>query len=160
MIKKKIFALLLLIATNICFSSYAKNLKGLMPIDVYSKMEKRGFTTKYSDLADDGDLWMNEKKVDGNEYQVTYGSSGKSKSSIESVEGWVMIDPRGKISSTMPFFIFIASLPYEGSNPKQAEKWIKNNFNKKRATTKIGEAKITIVAPSIWVRMMTIEPIN
>jgi hypothetical protein len=57
-----------------------------MPIDVYSKMEKKGFTTKYSDLADDGDLWMNEKKVDGNEYQVsTYSSSGKSKSSIESV---------------------------------------------------------------------------
>ncbi len=137
-----------------------------MPIDVYSKMEKRGFTTKYSDLADDGDLWMNEKKVDGDEYQVTYGSSGiysssgKSKSSIESVKGWVMIDPRGKISSTMPFFIFIASLPYEGSNPKQAEKWIKNNFNKKRAATKIGEDKITIISPSIWVRMMIIEPIN
>jgi hypothetical protein len=131
-----------------------------MPIDVYSKMEKRGFTTKYSDLADDGDLWMNEKKVDGDEYQVTYGSSGKSKSSIEGVSGWAMIDPKGKISSTLPFFIFIASLPYEGSNPKQAEKWIKNNFNKKRAATKIGEDKITIISPSIWVRMMIIEPIN
>ena len=61
MIKKKIFALLLLITTNICFSSYAKNLKGLMPIDVYSKMEKRGFTTESSYIADEGDLWINKK---------------------------------------------------------------------------------------------------
>ena len=123
-------------------------------------MEKRGFTTESSYIPDEGDLWINKKTVDGDEYQVsTYSSSGKS--SIESVRGWVMIDPlKGKISSTLPFFIFIASLPYEGSNPKQAEKWIKNNFNKKRATTKIGEAKITIFAPSIWVRMITIEPIN
>jgi hypothetical protein len=79
---------------------------------------------------------MNEKKVDGDEYQVTYGSSGKSKSSIEGVSGWAMIDPKGKISSTLPFFIFIASLPYEGSNPKQAEKWIKNNFNKIASTNR------------------------
>jgi len=67
-----------------------------MPIDVYSKMEKRGFTTESSYIPDAGDVWINKKTVDGDEYEVsTYSSSGKS--SIDNIRGWVMIDPKGKI---------------------------------------------------------------
>jgi hypothetical protein len=159
--KRMIFSTLLIFLTIVAPSlSFAqKTIKGLMPVDVYLNMEKQGFTTVKL-FTDEGSSWTNKKSDAGIDYEVsTYTSSGAS--SVENVRATAWIDvSQKKISATLPFFIFASSLPYDGSNSQQAEKWIQNNFNKKKATTVIGGVKFTISAPSIMMRIMLIEPIN
>jgi len=160
--KRIIFPTLLIFLTigapSLSFAQ--KTIKGLMPVDVYLNMEKRGFTTAKLFIPDEGNSWTNKKSDAGIDYEVsTYTSSGAS--SVENVRATALIDvSQKKISATLPFFIFVSSLPYDGSNSQQAAKWVQNNFNKKKATTVIGGAKFTILSPSIMTRMMLIEPIN
>ena len=160
--KKRIIFSTLLIFLTIGFSNLSfaqKTIKGIMPVDVYLNMEKQGFTT-VKDFGSFGNSWTSKKNYAGIDYDVSaYSSSGVS--NVENVRAIAQIDvTQKKISATLPFFIFVSSLPYDGSNPQQAEKWIRSNFNQKKATTIIGGAKLTLFAPSIMMRIMIIEPVD
>lgn len=159
--KRIIFSTLLIFLTvgfpNLSFAQ--KTIKGIMPSDVYLNMEKQGFTT-VKDFDSLGNCWTNKKNYSGIDYQVlTFSSSGIS--GVDNVRATVLIDAtQKKISATLPFFIFVSSLPYDGSNPQQAAKWIQSNFNKNKATTVIGGVKFTLLAPSTLIRIMIIEPVS
>lgn len=137
-------------------SDSEKFINGLAPVDVYLNMENRGFSTKKSSSKDWGNTWTNKMTSAGIEYTVeTYSSNTKN---VERVRATAMIDAgRKDIVEAQQFFIFLSSLPYENSAPQVAGQWIQDNYDNDQASTIIGDAKFTIYAPSVVVRMMIIE---
>lgn len=133
-----------------------KFIKGLNPVDVYLNMEKQGFTTDKQLGGEYGNIWTNTKSYAGIDYKVeTFSSNIKN---VESVRATAMIDVTAKkIIATKQFFQFVATLPYENAKPEEAASWVDKNFDNDKATTTIGSAKFTIYAPSVAVRMLTIE---
>ncbi len=134
-----------------------RHINGIMPVDVYLNMEGRGFLTKKNLLgAEEGNLWINEKNQAGIDYRVeTYSHSPND---IENIRATAMVDPVAKkIVATVPFFEYVASLPYDKSEPQKAAAWIRNNINKNKATTLIGGVRFTIMVPSKWYRMLIME---
>ena len=103
-----------------------------------------------------GNLWISTENYAGIDYKVeTYSSNIDN---VESVRGTAMIDVNQKqIIATQQFFIFISSLPYKNSDPNKAGQWVKDNFDNDKASIIIRDAKFTMYAPSVALRMMTIE---
>ena len=133
-----------------------KYISGLSPTDVYLNMEKQGFKTEKLLSKEYGNMWTNKKTIDGMDYTVqTYSSNINS---VESVRATAMIDVINKdIVATQQFFMFISSLPYEGSEPQNAMDWVKDNFNNDKATITIGDVMFTISAPTKQARMLLME---
>lgn len=134
----------------------SKYINGLAPVDVYLNMEKQGFKTEKQLSGEYGNSWTSTKSYAGIDYRVeTYSSNINN---VESVQGTAMIDVTQKeIIAAQQFFIFLSSLPYDNADPQKAGQWIKDNYNKDKATTTIGDAKFTMYAPSIALRMIRIE---
>lgn len=134
----------------------SKYIKGLAPVDVYLNMEKQGFTTDKKLGGEYGNSWTCTKNYAGIDYKVETFSSNIN--NVVSVTATAMIDVTQKqIIATQQFFIFLSSLPYENSDPRTAGQWVKDNFDNDKASTIIGDAKFTMYAPSVALRMMTIE---
>jgi hypothetical protein len=133
---------------------------GLMPVDVYLNMEKRGFRTEKNFMGSEyGNVWTNKKEELGIEYEVTTFSHNAH--GVENVRATAWVDMVNKrIEAAIPFFKFAASFPYEKSEPEKAQKWVEGNFNKNGATTAIGGVRFTMHAPSEMVRILLIEPIQ
>ncbi len=134
----------------------SKYIKGLAPVDVYLNMEKQGFTTDKKLSGKYGNSWTSTKNYAGIDYKVETFSSNID--NVISVTATAMIDVTQKqIIATQQFFIFLSSLPYENADPRTAGQWVKDNFDNDKASTIIGDAKFTMYAPSVALRMMTIE---
>lgn len=130
-------------------------ISGLSPVDVYLNMEKQGFSVD-SDFSEYGNSWICKKDVDGINFTVDMYSSNKN--NVENVRATAMIDVVKKdITATQQFFSYIASLPYEGSEPHKAQQWIIDNFNNDKSAITIGNVIFTINAPSKAVRILYIE---
>lgn len=134
----------------------SKYIKGLTPVDVYINMEKQGFKTEKNLSGEFGNSWVNRMQIPGINFTVETFSSNTNK--VENVRATAMVDLTEKnIVAAQQFFLFVSSLPYENSNPQQAGQWVINNYNNDKASTIIGDAKLTIYAPSVALRMLTIE---
>lgn len=135
--------------------SYAK-IPGLMPVDVYQNMEGKGFTTK-KNFSDNGNLWTSTYAGAGISYSV--GAFSHDASSVESVQATARVtDVTNKnISAALPFFLFLSSLPYDGSNPTKVGNWLRNNFNNDKSSVTISNVEFTINAPSDFARTLVIE---
>ena len=133
-----------------------KYIKGLMPADIYSSMEKEGFKTERKLGGEFGNSWTSTKNILGIEYKVEIYSANVN--NVESVRATALIDLELKETiAAQQFIIFVSSLPYESSEPQKAEQWIKDNYNKDKATTIIGDARFTIFAPTDQLRSLLIE---
>jgi len=134
-----------------------KYINGLSPVDVYMNFEKIGFSTEKQLNPDYGNLWINSLSENGIEYKVeTYS---KNIENVISVRGTAKIKGNKDIIATKQFFKFLGTLPFGNNNPKQTQQWIDKNFNNDKAIMIMGDVKITMFAPSKFVRMMTIEKI-
>ncbi len=137
-------------------SESSKFINGLAPVDVYLNMEKEGFKTDKQLGGEYGNSWTSTKSYAGIDYKVETFSSNTG--NVENVRGTAIIDPSQKqVIATQQFFIFLSSLPYENSDPNKAGQWVIENFNNDKASIVIGDAKLTIYAPSVTTRMLTIE---
>lgn len=134
----------------------SSKIPGLMPVDVYLNMEKQGFKTTKTFSAEYGNLW--ESKYDDNEINYSVSTFSKDTSSVESVKATAtLVNMNKSILASKQFFIFVSSVPYEGSNPNQIGKWIEDNFNMDKATMTISKVKFTIYVPTKSARILTIE---
>jgi len=140
-------------------SNSLKYIKGLAPVDVYLNMEKQGFTTDKKFSGEYGNSWTSSKSYAGIDYKVvTYSSNTNN---VESISATAMIDvTQKKIIAAQQFFLFVSSLPYDNADPQKAGRWIEANYDNDKASTIIGDAKFTMYAPSIALRMMTIEKVK
>ena len=118
--------------------------------------ETEGFKTKTQFSSEYGNFWTSTKNYAGIDYTVeTYSSNIKF---VESVQATALVDlSQKRIIAAQQFFIFVSSLPYDNANPQKAGQWIVDNYDNDKATTTIGDAKFTIYAPSIALRMIRIE---
>lgn len=128
---------------------------GLAPVDVYLNMEKEGFTTK-KQLSEEGNLWTSHKQYEGLDCKVHTFSDNID--SVVSVSATAMLDIYQKSPESAKFLLlFVASLPYDGANPQEAQKWVLENYNKHQASMVIGGVKFMILAPTDAVRGLRIE---
>jgi hypothetical protein len=131
-------------------------INGLNPVDVYMNMEKQGFKTEKQLGGEYGNAWTSTMSYDGMDCKVETFSSNVN--NVESVTATAMIDVTSKkIIATKQFIQFVATLPYENAKPEDAANWVDKNFNNDKASIIIGDAKFTIYAPSVAVRMLRIE---
>jgi hypothetical protein len=133
---------------------------GIEPVDVYGNLENEGFTTQRNIRSSDrGSSWISEKTVAGLEYEVVTFSPDVSR--VESVEATAYIDAAQKDpGSTLPFFLYISSLPYDGANPAEISAWIQENFDNDNASHVISDVRFTIYAPTPAIRMLRLERIS
>src|SRR5690554_4557766 len=152
---KKLILLPLLALIFACGSNEnEKAIKGLKPVDVYLNLEKEGFTTEKS-LGGDIKGWTNKKQEIGGVFIVETISSNTS--SVESVRATVNANINADMSKTLPFFKYVASLQYEGSDYESTTKWLEDNFDSSESDTIVGGVKFTIRNPSQIVKTLNIE---
>lgn len=132
-------------------------IEGLKPVDVYMNMDNIGFKTDKDLGSGYGNLWTSTMSSNGINYRVEAFSTNTS--NVISVRGTAMVqNPSLKnIKNEQQFFIFLSSLPYNGSNSIEFANWLKDNYNVNEASITIGDAKFTLYAPSDYVRMLNIE---
>lgn len=138
----------------------SRKLPGLMFVDVYLNMEEQGFKTTKTFSADYGNLW--ECKYDDQGISYSVSVFGKDASTVESVTATATIQDvlNKSILTTKPFFVFVSSLPYDGSNPEQIAQWIDQNFDNDKSTLTVSEVSFTIHAPTKFTRILSIESSN
>ena len=130
-------------------------IKGICPADIYTGLEGIGFTTDKVYNNEAGHLWTSTSKLGGIDYRVEIYSTKATK--VISARGTAILDYNKDINNSIPFLVYLTSLQYENSNPQLAEQWVKDNFNNDKATTTIGEVKFTILAPTQFVRVLSLE---
>jgi len=135
----------------------SKYIKGLMPVDVYLNMDKRGFNTEFFPEGKEklGHMWISKLTDAGIEYEVGIWTMDANK--VQTIDATAMCFPPKKIIASLQFIQYVSSLPYDNSQPQKAVKWVSDNFNKDKATTTIGGVKFTLYVPSNYVRMLMIE---
>lgn len=130
-------------------------IQGLSPVDVYSDIESHGFSVN-RDFSEYGYSWICKKSINGTDFIVDMYSSDKN--NLENVRATAIIDVINQdIAATQQFFSYIASLPYEGSEPQKSQQWIIENFNNDKSTITIANVIFTISAPTKYVRVLYIE---
>ena len=131
---------------------------GLSPVDVYLSLEKKGFEVK-KEFGEEYASWKCMQKWPS--LELTAEVIGRTADDVEVVRAMVMADGVNKEAvAGRDFVAFVASAPYEGSEPQTAHDWVIANFDQDSATTRIGGAHFTLRAPSAVYRMLTIEPVR
>lgn len=135
-----------------------KALPGLSPVDVYVSLENRGFEVK-KEFSEHYASWTCVQKWPS--LELTAEVIGPNADEVGVVRAMVMADGVTKTAAAGSDFVaFVASAPYEGSDPQTAHDWVIANFDQDSATTQIGGAHFTLRAPSAVYRMLTIEPVR
>lgn len=122
---------------------------GIMPVDVYLNLERKGFTTEKKFAAATGanqSEFICRMETNACRYTaIIYMPPGQS-SKVWAVSG-VMQNLTGDANSTnewcAPFLGYLASLPYSGGSPEEAQAWVKANVGKK-AERMFGLVKIEL----------------
>lgn len=128
---------------------------GLAPVDVYGNLEEEGFTTERQLGGENGNFWICKNSIEGIDYNVTTFSFRAD--DIRSIKATAMVEPGVKnINATKPFFLYISTLPYEGSDPQRIREWINENFDRDKSSTVIGGVRFTINGTE-FVRVLNIH---
>lgn len=114
---------------------------GLMPVDVYGSLKSMGFEIKkdFNPCC----IWM---ASDGSQ-PVWYKADiyGEDAASVKRINAWIVgFDGIDYSKLGKPYLGFIASLPYDGSQPDKARSWVEKNINRKGAETDIGGVRFKI----------------
>jgi outer membrane biosynthesis protein TonB len=123
-----------------------KNIPGLTPQDVYLNLENRGFECSEPELTGSGDQvrWTCKKQEAKGEYLVEISS--KDANSVRLVEAKVVSnDPARADALAQDFLGYVARVPYEGAQPKEAKGWVERNVGHK-ASAEFGGVSYTLGA--------------
>jgi len=122
----------------LCVSIHAENIPGLMPVDVYLNLEAKGFTTEKK-LAGGTSQQFSEficRKEEGlGSFTATAYSPKESVSKVAVVSAVVQTAgvSEGEMNALASSFLgFIASLPYQGSEPAAARAWVAATVGQKK----------------------------
>jgi len=130
---------------------------GIMPVDVYLNFDERGFKTKKT-YNPDGNLFESKLTDDGVEYSVTAFSRVNNK--VESITGLAMImEYHNDANDLKPFIDLLTTLPIKNFDNSSAKSWLAKNYNNHQATytDKQSQVKLTMIAPTQWVRELMFE---
>lgn len=133
----------------------SSTITGLNPADVYLSLEDRGYTTS-KEHSLEGMVWVSSSSDVSMSYTVTMG--GKSATSVDLLKAAVVAMNGDSIGAGRHMLAFVASVTYSGAEPQRAKDWVLEHFDEDGATTTIGAAKLTIMAPSNLTRMLVMEP--
>jgi hypothetical protein len=138
-------------------SSNSNSIPGLQPVDVYLNLEKIDFVTEKNISSEYGNSWICKGSDIGIEYTVDMYSQDIV--SLENIRATASLTELQyvDISSTKQFFKYIASVPYDNSNPSQVSAWIDHNFNNDNSSIIVSDVVFTMQVPSNFSRTMIIE---
>lgn len=126
-------------------------LPGLMPVDVYLSMEKKGFTVEKRQ-TEFGNTW--ECKSGDNSVTVF----SKSAMDVETVSATALMLDNPRIA--LPFIKFVASAPIDGVDREAVQNWIESHFDDDGATFESGDVRYKIGAPTKFARVLLITHKN
>lgn len=121
-----------------------RNIPGLAPQDVYLNLEKKGFECSEPELMrpEDEVRWTCERREAEGEYVVEISS--KDANSVRLLEAKVTsYDPARADALAGDFLGYLARVPYEGAQPKEAKAWVENNVGSK-ASAEFGGVSYTL----------------
>ena len=112
-----------------------KVIPGLAPVDIHLNLENMGFTID-KNIGVDGCFYNCTKtKLECDFHCRVYG---ENPSSVEEIKASYMSYTGESVGESAKTFLgYIATMPYDNSNPQQAKKWVLDHINKD-ATTNIG----------------------
>ncbi|EKT3967142.1 hypothetical protein [Flavobacterium psychrophilum] len=137
------------------------SIKGLMPVDIYLNLEKKGYAITKNHSLEYGDLINCKNSSAGIDYVVDI--SGNNENPVEEVRATATIngtEPTKLIIATKPFIKYISSVQYEGSEANKVAEWIEKNFDNDKSTIEVSKVKFTISAPTKFVRILSIQKNN
>ena len=115
-----------------CAGAQAETIPGILPVDVYLSLESKGFTTDKR-FKSEGSQFMSDLENEAGRFSgQVYCPPGQS-AQINVVVGLVQnfsSDANATNAMSANFLTFIASLPYEGSKPGEAQAWVMANLGK------------------------------
>lgn len=131
---------------------------GLAPVDVYLNFENKGF--ELDKVFDDpqSPIWRCTENT--SKHSMMVETFGKGALAVTLVRGTYQGHANEDADSAAKSFLgYLASLPYEGSDPSSARSWVISNLGT-NAKTKIGNASFELIvhpdAPRF--RMLLIRP--
>ncbi len=130
-----------------------KYIPGLEAVDIYLNLEKKGFKVKH-EKNDLQEWWNCTSQMDSNDLQVEI--FGKSYNKITAVHV-TALNSFGINNTIKEFLGYVASLPYSGSKPEEAKKWVENSFNGNN-TTIINGVQFETYAKTPYSRILIIKP--
>ncbi len=126
---------------------------GLAPVDVYGNLEDRGYACGGPELVVGESFWRCEGSDLSAEYVVEiWGPDGSSVRLVEATAISMDGSPVG-----VSLLGFVATVPYKGSNPEEAQLWVEENMDAERASTKIGGVSYSLAGPPA-ARILEIKP--
>jgi hypothetical protein len=145
------------VTTDIKSNATVNTIPDLMPVDVYLSMEKRGYKT---DFDAKNYIWSSTKEIgsvlghDGAIYYLVEVSS-QNTDSVSRVNARITVTKKDTSAIALPELLFVASVPYKGSDPQKAQEWVRQNIGKKSKTV-IGGVIFEIDAPATTSRSLSI----
>ena len=143
-----------------------KYIPGLVAADVYLNFTKRGYSleTSYDPPFEDSGvkfpgqrIWRCKRVVRGSQELVEI--FGRSAQEITLVRGIYMGARPADVNSEARVFLgFLASIPYDGSQPEEAKAWVLKHVGRHALTT-IGGVKFELTAVG-HSRMLQLTPIS
>ena len=123
-----------------------KNIPGLTPQAVYLNLENRGFECSEPELmgSEDEVRWTCKKQETKGEYLVEISS--KDANSVRLVEAKVVSNGPARADALAQDFLgYVAGVPYEGAQPKEAKGWVERNVGS-MASAEVGGVSYTLGA--------------
>ena len=132
------------------------HIPGLTAVDVHGNFTNRGFTLT-KDFSDSENLIWRCVEETG-QHKMTVEAFGASVTRITLVRATFSNYSRADTDrSCREFMAYAASVPYEGSDPERAQRWVEANLGAARETT-IGGVTFELIPSAPRVRMLTIRP--
>lgn len=132
----------------------AKKIPGLMPVDVYLNYTDKGFTKTGPRFLNYSVEWqLQDQKFD---HELSVRINGPDTSSVRMIEGTCLNSgTRSTEELARDFLGYVATAPYEGSDPAAARAWVLENISNLGAKTTIGGVHFSIQGGerSRWLRV-------
>ncbi|MFA6335957.1 MAG: hypothetical protein WCX48_10505 [Bacteroidales bacterium] len=133
-----------------------KTIPGLTAVDVHGNFTNKGFSLEKR-LETEVSTWT--CKLSNLESEFIVVATGKDPDNIVNVQGTVLnYSDKNTSEIAKDFLGFIASLPYENSQPEVARDWVLNNIEK-GGSTSIGNVKFEIIANGDKNRILNMDGI-
>lgn len=126
---------------------------GLRPADVYLNLTNKGFSKTGPRTMPDGDaLWKVEQNLDSHSLQAEVWAPGSS--NVRLVRAFAvnsMLPESATHQIAKPFFGYLATLPYDGSTPIEARRWVETHAGTNASKT-FGKVEFELFAtsPRAW----------
>jgi hypothetical protein len=127
-------------------------------VDVYGNLENEGFTCEGPDPIGGDEVWWTCELSDlSADYMVEIW--GPDADSVRLVEATVLnFDPSTTNETAADFLGYVATVPYKGSNPEEAQLWVEENADTTRpVSTTIGGVEY-VLSGSGESRILEIHP--